>query len=173
MRIFLSLLCSSQLYSYQPGCRLSFNMSVVFHVPLSVFCSFMLVSVVYFPKILRCIPLKAKVVSLGRTELENNFKIILFFNMKQRGLTGRTVEHYRTKLITVGECQGFTNVSTTSAVCFCEFFILPLPRSLPLFLLPWLSPSHFPPHTHSSHSLSCFYLCAWVFFPFSPTWIPH
>lgn len=42
-----------------------------FHVPLSVVCySFMFVSVVYFPKILCCIPLKAKVVSSGRTELE-------------------------------------------------------------------------------------------------------
>lgn len=94
---------------------------------------FMLVSVVYFPKILRRIPLKAKVLSLGLTELENNFKITLFLNMKRRTLTGRTAAHYRTKLITAGERQGLRNVSTTSTICFCcEFFILRRHRSLSL-----------------------------------------
>lgn len=144
---------------------------MVFHVPLSVVLySFMLVCVVYFPKILRCILLKAKVVSLGRTELQNNFKITLFLNMKQHDLTGRTAEHYRTKFITAGKCQGFTNVSTTSAICFCcEFFILHLHHSLPLFLLPQLPPHIALPSRFSCVlSLSCFYLCAWV----SPS-LPH
>lgn len=134
----------------------------------------MLVSVVYFPKILRCIPLKAKVVSSGRTELENNFKITLFLNMKQQGLTGRTAEHYRTKLITAGKCQGFANVSTTSAICLlCEFFTLHLHRSLPLFLLP-LPPLQLPPRTLLMCTFSLlFFISVSGFLPLSPTWLPH
>lgn len=130
----------------------------------------MLVSVVYFPKILCCIPLKAKVASLGQTELENIFKITLFLNMKQRGLTGRTAKHYRTKLITAGECQGFTNVSTTSAIWFhCELFIFHLHRSLPLFLLPGLIPSHFPPLTLLMCTFSLLFLSLCLGFSLSRT----
>lgn len=116
---------------------------------------FLLVSLVYFPKIFSCIMFTAKVVSLGQTAMESNIKITLFFvvlfplNMKKKCFDRKNYRALENKVNHCGRMPEVDkwrdgNVSTTSAICFLcwEFFILRLHCSLSLCLISLLSLSH-------------------------------